>query len=81
METKIRHKWIYLRNRNRLTDIENKLVVARGRLLTVAGGWIESLGLADANYYIYIGWISKKVLLYGTGNCIQYLVVNYKGKE
>ena len=56
-------------------------MVARGRLLTVAGGWIESLGLADANYYIYIGWISKKVLLYGTGNCIQYLVVNYKGKE
>ena len=34
-ETKIRHKWIYLRNRNRLTDIENKLVVARGK---VGGG-------------------------------------------
>ena len=56
-------------------------MVARGRLLTVGEGWIESFGLADANYYIYIGRISKKVLLYGTGNCIQYLILNYKGKE
>ena len=39
---------IYLRNRNRLTDIENGLVVAKeeGR------GWTGSLGLVDANYYI-----------------------------
>ena len=38
-------------NRNRLTDIENRLVVAlrggRGRK-----GSTGSLGLADANYYI-----------------------------
>ena len=31
---------------NRLTDIENRLVVAKGE------GWIGSLGLADTNHYI-----------------------------
>ena len=32
------------------TDTENRLVVASGK--QVWEGWIESLGLADANYYI-----------------------------
>ena len=41
-------------------------------------GWIESLGLADANYYICI---NNKVLLYSTGKCIQYPVINHNGKE
>ena len=39
------------RNRNRLTDIENRLVVAKGERW-VGERRIESLGLADANYYI-----------------------------
>ena len=30
---------------------------------------------------INIEWINNKVLLYGTGNYIQYLVVNHDGKE
>ena len=30
---------------------------------------------------IYIGWINSKVLLYSTGNYIQYLVINHNGKE
>ena len=38
-----------LQNRNRLTDIKNRLVVAKGE------GRIESLGLADANYCIENG--------------------------
>ena len=38
---------MHLRNRNRLTDLENTLVVAKGD----GEGWIGSLGLADANYY------------------------------
>ena len=29
---------------------------------------------------LYIKQINK-VLLYSTGNCIQYLIINYKGKE
>ena len=30
---------------------------------------------------LYIKWISHKVLLYSTGNYIQYPVINYNGKE
>ena len=30
---------------------------------------------------LYIGWIHNKVLLYSTGNSIQYLVINHNGKE
>ena len=30
---------------------------------------------------LYIGWINHKVLLYSTGNCIQYTVINHNGKE
>ena len=35
---------------------------------------MESLGLADASSYI--GWVNK-VVLYSTGNHIQYPVVNH----
>jgi len=35
-------------NRNRLTDIENRFVVAKGEE-GVWEGWIENLRLADAN--------------------------------
>ena len=30
---------------------------------------------------LQIGWINNKVLLYSTGNYIQYLVINHNGKE
>ena len=30
---------------------------------------------------LYTGWINNKVLLYSTGNYIQYLVINHNGKE
>ena len=56
VESKIWHKWIHLQNRNRLTDLENTLVVAKGE----GEGWIGSLGLADANdYYIENGWTTR----------------------
>ena len=29
----------------------------------------------------FIGWINNKVILYSTGNYIQYPVVNHNGKE
>ena len=38
-----------LQKRNRITDIENRSVVAKGG---VGKRWIESLGLADANDFI-----------------------------
>ena len=30
---------------------------------------------------LYIGWINNKVLLYSTGDYIQYPVINHNGKE
>ena len=40
-------------NQNRLTDIENRLVVVKGE--GGGEGWTGSLGLADANYCIQNG--------------------------
>ena len=55
VESKIWHKCTYSPSRNRCTDIEQRLVVARGRgngggMDCHDEGW-GSLGLADANYY------------------------------
>ena len=36
------------------------------------------MGLAEANY---IGWINNKVLLYSTGNYMQYSGTNHNGKN
>ena len=30
---------------------------------------------------LYREWINNKVLMYSTGNCIQYPVINHNGKE
>ena len=30
---------------------------------------------------VCIGWINNKVLLYSTGNSIQYPIINHSGKE
>ena len=43
---------MYLQNRNRLTDMEKRLAVAKGEGNGV--GWTGSLGLVDTNYYIYM---------------------------
>ena len=49
MKSKIWHEYIYSWKRNGLTDVENRLVVAKGD--GVGEGWTGNLGLADANYY------------------------------
>ena len=43
-------KWTYLQNKNKLTNIENRLVVAKDERRW--GGMSGRLGLADTNYYI-----------------------------
>ena len=51
VESKIWHIWTYLQNRNRLTGIEIRLVVAKEE--RVGGeGWTGNLGLGGASYYI-----------------------------
>ena len=39
VKAKIRHKWTYLWNSSRLTDIQNRIVAAKGE------GWLEKSGL------------------------------------
>ena len=53
-------------------------MVAKGE--GVGGGKDWEFGVSRCEL-LYIGWISKKVLLYNTGNYIQYPVINYNGKE
>ena len=50
MEPKITHKCTYLQNRNRLIDIENRFVVAKGEGGGRGMDW--EFGLVDTNYYI-----------------------------
>ena len=44
------------------------------------GGKDYELGISRCRL-VYIEWINNKVLLYSTGNCIQYLVINHNGKN
>ena len=56
----------------KLMDLENRLVVAKGKREGV--GWTGSLGLIDANSCMWSEWISHDILIYSTGNYIQSLM-------
>jgi len=58
---------------NRFTDIENTLVVAK------VGGMEWEFGVRRSKL-LNIEWINNKVLLYSTGNYIQYFLINCNGK-
>ena len=53
-------------------------VVAKGE--GGEGGMEWEFGVSRCKL-LYIEWINNKVLLYSTGNYIQYPVINHKGKE
>ena len=59
------------------TGVENRLVVAKGE--GSRGGKDWEFGISRCK--LLIGWINNKVLLYSTGNYIQWPVLNHKGKE
>ena len=67
-------------NRNRLTDIENKLMDIKGER---RGGINQEFGMKIYILYIYIIQKVNKDLLYSTGKYTQYLVIiiTYNGKE
>ena len=44
-------------------------------------GGRDKLGIWDYQMHTTINKINNKDLLYSTGNYIQYLVINYNGKE
>ena len=59
-------------------DSQNRLAVAKGE-----GGGGEKdweFGMSRGKL-VYMGWINNKVLLYSTGNRIQYPVINHNGKD
>ena len=58
-------------NRNRLTDLENKLMATRekGR----GEGIVREFGI-DMYTLLYLKWITNKDLLYSTGNSAQCYV-------
>ena len=70
-------KWNWSVIRNRIKDVENRLVAAIG--IGVRKDWI---GVWDSRWKLaYKEWINNKVLLYSTGSHIQYPVINHDGKE
>ena len=67
VESKKKYKSTYLQNRNILTDIENLwFPKGKGVRKDKSGVWNEQI---------------NKVLLYSTGNYIQYLLISVNGKE
>ena len=53
-----------LSTEKKLMDMENRLVIAKGQGERV--GWMGSLGLIDADYYIWNG-LTMEILLCSTG--------------
>ena len=78
VKSKIWHKRTYLWNRNRIRHIENRLVVAKGEGDGRRLDW--DFGFSRCKL-VYTEWVNNKVLLYSTGNCSQYPVINHNGKE
>ena len=64
--------------KNRLTNIENILVVANGE---GGGGGKDWEFVVSRCKLLYVGWINNKVLLYSIGNYIQYPVIKHNGNE
>ena len=69
------YKWTYLQNRNRLTDIDNKLTLTRRERER------HKLGVWDWQTHTTIYKINNKNLRYSTGNYIQYIVVTIMEKN
>ena len=72
------HKWTHPGRRRGLTDTKSRLGGAKWR--TGGGGTDGELGVRRCKPG-YVGWVNNKVWLYNTGICIQYPVINHKGKK
>ena len=63
----------FVQNRNRFTDLENELTVARRK-----DGGEGSLELTYT--LLYLKWITNKGLLYSTGNSAAWMGGDFEGK-
>ena len=59
--------------RNRVTGVENRLVVAKGK---EESGMDWEFGF-NRRKLLHLEWMSNEVLLYSTGNYIQSLVIDH----
>ena len=59
-------------------DVENRFVVAKGEW--GSGGRMDWVFGISRCKLLHTGWINNKVLLYSTGNYIQYPVINHNEK-
>ena len=66
-----------LSNRNRLTDIENRPVVAKGK--GKGSGMDEEFGVSRCKL-LHLEWKSNEILSYSTGNYIQSLGIEHDGR-
>ena len=84
--------WVVCKEHYRVIEIiwksQWELWIAKSLLTSLIslnpGMRLNSLNVSKAKkiaFVVFIGWINNKVLLYRTGNCIQYPVINYNGKE
>ena len=71
-------KWTYVQKRNKLMDMENRLVVAKGE--GEGMGWTRSLGLVNKCKLLHLEWKSNDFLLHSTGNYTQHHETNYDGE-
>ena len=74
VESKIWHRWTYLQSRNRLTDTENGLVVAKVR----RGDWDFRVRRCKL---LHKEWINNQVLPYSTCNPTQHPFHNEKEQK
>ena len=75
------YKRTYLQNRKRLTDLENKLLVAgQGGGEEGREGKVRELGVVMYTL-LYLKWIINKDLLYSTGNSAQCSVAAWMGGD
>ena len=73
---KKRYKWTFLQSRNRLIDVENKLMVTKEE--TLEGGINDEFGI---NIYTILYKIdNQQGPTVSTGNSTQYSVITYMGK-
>ena len=59
-------------------DIEKRFVVSKGEAGRRGIDW--EFGIKRSKL-LYTGWTNNKVLLYSTGNYIQYPIINHNVKE
>ena len=72
------YKWTYLQNRNRLPDLENELMIAKGE--EWRKGIVREFGM-DTYTLLYLKWLTNKVLLNSTWHSAQCYVAAWIGVE